>query len=481
MRCSGILLAISSLPSKYGIGDFGKEAYEFVDLVKKAGFKIWQLLPINPIGYGASPYQSVSGEAINTLYISLDSLKEEGYIKSSLKSFNSNKDRVDYLNVEKYKEIYLKEAFKNQNDTKKRSFKEFLKNNSWVKEYAQYLTLSLIHNYDDWWNWPKEERYAHYNNFDFKPYRKSILYYEWLQYIAYKQYFKLKKYANLKGVKIMGDIPFYVGGNSADMWANQDEFLLNQIDAPTDVAGVPPDYFAKTGQRRGNPIYDWDYMKDDNFTFWIKRLGHVSTLFDIIRIDHFRAFDTYWKIPVSCPTAIEGEWCKAYGDELFSLAFEKYPDLDVIAEDLGDLFPSVLELRDKYNLRGMNVIEFTILDPKFEIKEKQVVYSGTHDNDTLKGWYSSLTKKEKARTLSLLNEKKIEGKNTIERLLKYVFSLPCEISIIPMQDILELSSYSRMNVPGVCGSPNWEYKMVNFNRFKNKIEFIKNLNKTYKR
>ena len=482
MRSNGILTAISSLPGEFGIGDFGECAYKFVDYLKKAGIKIWQILPLNPTGYGNSPYQSNCGFAIDSIYIDLRELEKEGLI-DNLKPFNEHKKTVDYPAVRAHKEKYLHEAFKNSKDTlTKPAFKKFIKENPWVEDYAQFTILSLKNNYQDWWYWNKDERYAHYqHNFDFTPYNDEILFLEWCQFIAFKQFKKLKEYINKNGVQLMGDIPFYVGGNSSDCWSNQDEFKLDENDVPELVAGVPPDYFSKTGQRWGNPIYDWEYMKEDGFTFWLKRVEFAATLFDIIRIDHFRAFDTYWAVDRDCDTAIVGERKHAYGDEFFHLLFEKHPDINIIAEDLGDLFPSVLELRDKYHLKGMNVLEFTIFNPTFEVKENQIIYSGTHDNDTLRGWYKNLKENEIELLKIIFRRDGIKGRSVKDKFFNLIFSSVCDIAIIPIQDYLWKDNDSRMNVPGILGSPNWEYKLTDFSEFIEVLPYIKALNKKYNR
>lgn len=475
-------MAISSLPGDFGIGDFGENAYKFVDYLKKAGIKIWQILPLNPTGYGNSPYQSICGHAIDSIYIDLYELEKDGLIDNP-KPFNKSKKLVDYPAVRAHKEKYLRQAFKNDKDTlSKPVFKKFVKENPWVEDYAEFTILSLKNNYQDWWYWDKKERYAHYRHeFDFSPYEEEILFLEWCQFIAFKQFKKLKEYINKNGVLLMGDIPFYVGGNSSDCWANQDEFKLDENDIPEVVAGVPPDYFSETGQRWGNPIYDWEYMKEDNFTFWMERIEFASSLFDIIRIDHFRAFDTYWAVDRDCQTAIVGEWKHAYGDELFHLLFEKHPDINIIAEDLGDLFPSVLELRDKYNLKGMNVLEFTVFNPTFEVKENQIIYSGTHDNDTLKGWYKKLKDNEIELLKIIMRREGIKGRGIKEKLFNMIFGSICDVAIIPIQDYLWKDNDTRMNVPGLLGGHNWEYKLADFTEFVEVIPFIKSLNKKFNR
>lgn len=483
MRTNGILMALSSLPSDTGIGDFYKSAYEFIDLLNEAGIKIWQLLPLNPVGYAASPYQSECGEALDPIYISLDYLKENGYIKQFKKYSEVPDKRVDFDKVREYKEKYFKEAFKKQKDTETKEFKKFLKDNPWCYDYALFHTLFLKNNYLDWNKWPEEEKYAAYNykKFDDSVYKEEILYIEWLQYIAYKEFNLLKEYAHSKGIQLMGDIPFYVGYNSSDCWANQDDFLLGNDDYPTHIAGVPPDYFSEVGQRWGNPIYDWYFIKEDNYDFWYKRILAAKKLYDILRIDHFRAFDTYYMIPSQYQDAKIGEWKQAPGDEFFSFLKEKKVGLPIVAEDLGDLFPSVLELRDKYELPGMNVLEFTLMDKDIDVVENQVLYTGTHDNDTLLGWYDSLNDKEKEILDIVMRYKKMEGKDFLDKILNYAFSTVAKYVIIPVQDYLGLPSFYRMNTPGTCGAPDWQFKLENFDEFKKKIPYIKELVEKYKR
>ena len=463
-------MPLSSLPSKYGIGDFGKSCFEFIDLLTNAGVKFWQLLPLNPLGGGNSPYQSICSYAIDPIYIDLSEFYDEGLV-DELESFNEKKKHVDYPKVRAFKMKVLHEAFKNQRDTNKVAFKNFLKENPWIDAYARYLILREKNNYQEWWFWPKEERYDFYKNtFDYSKYKEEILFTEWCQYIAYKQYLKLKKYANEHGIKLMGDIPFYVGSDSSDAWSNQDEFLLDENDRPRKVAGVPPDYFNENGQRWGNLIYDWEYMKDDNFTFWISRVEHASKLFDYLRIDHFRAFDTYWAINPECPTAIDGKWEKAYGEEFFNELKSKNLSIKLFAEDLGELAPGVEKLRDEFELPGMNVVQFTILNPEFKEKENQIIYTDTHDNDTLKGWILSLNAGDKELLKIALREKNISGRSLYDKLLNYTLSSECDYACIPIWDYLKLDSSARMNTPGTCGSPNWEFRLVTF------ADFIKIIN-----
>lgn len=482
MRTNGILCALSSLPSKYGIGSFDKEAYEFVDLLKKAHIKIWQLLPLNPIGFGASPYQSSCGEAIDLNYVSLNDLFRRKLISEPME-FNSKAEKVNYEAVIDLKRKYLEQAFKKQKDTNGTEFKKFIKENTWCPTYALFMVLLLKNNYKEWCDWPEDEKNATYNkDFDKSKYAKDILFYEWCQFILYEEYFELKAYAHEQGILLMGDIPFYVGGNSSDCWSNQDNFLLDKNGAPTFVAGCPPDLFSADGQRWGNPIYDWDFMKDDKYTFWFSRVNFAMKLFDFVRIDHFRAFDTYYMIPSSSPTAKIGNWANSYGDEFFGMLYKNKLSSEIVAEDLGELFPSVGELRDKYKMKGMNILEFTILDPNFKNIPNQIVYTGNHDNDPVVGWFNELTYQQKEQLKVIFRVHNIDLKQPIhKKMIETAFKSNCDYCIIPIQDYLGLDKDARMNLPGTLGSPNWEFKLRDFVDFEALIPYILELVKKYKR
>lgn len=475
-------MALSSLPSDQGIGDLYESAYEFIDILKEAHIKIWQLLPLNPVGYGSSPYQSECGEAIDPIYISLKYLKEKHYIKD-YKARGKNNDRVNFDEVRTYKEKYFKEAYKTQKDTKSQKFKEFLKDNPWVYEYALFNCLIRKNGYKHWYTWDKNERYAAYHkkSFNDSAYKDEILYIEWLQYIAYKEFELLKEYAHKNGILLMGDIPFYVGLNSSDCWANQDNFLLDENDVPTFVAGVPPDYFSKDGQRWGNPIYDWAFLEDDGFDFWFKRLEYANKLYDYIRIDHFRAFDTYYCIPYNEETARNGHWRKGKGDEFFSLIQSRNYDLKIFVEDLGDIVPSVEELRDKYHLIGMDVLCFDLFKREIEIKKDKILYTGTHDNNTLVGFYNELSEGEKVLLEMKMRYEKIKGKNFLDAMLNFAFKSDADYLIVPTQDYLGLGSYYRMNTPGTFGEPNWTFRLKSYDELKKKVPYITSLIDKYNR
>jgi len=476
MRTSGILLAVSSLPSSYGIGDFGKEAYKFIDLLKTTGMTWWQVLPLNPLGYGNSPYQPYSSKAMDELYISLEFLKEKKLIQGKIEKFNANSDKVHYDAVKAHKTKYLKEAFSNFKGDQ--DYQLFLSKNAWLEMYAIFMTFKQVHDLKMWSLWDKDfKNYVDNQSIDLTPYQQEINYQKFIQYIVFTQYMDLKRYANQEGILMVGDIPIYVGIDSNDVWTDQNQFLLTKDGEPTHIAGVPPDYFAVTGQRWGNPLFRWDVMEKDGFKFWIDRLGYNQTLFDIIRIDHFRAFDTYWKIPASCPTAIEGAWIEAPGYALFDAIYKALPSIKIIAEDLGDLRPQVLALRDHYHLPGMKITQFSL--PVYEdhanpatVKEdgtNAITYTGTHDNQTTEGWYHTLTQPQQHRFDTYVSQYK---GSIADKLVQYTLNSIYDVAVIPMQDILSLDDQARMNVPGTIGSPNWEWKMIDFHDFENKLHIL---------
>ena len=319
MRKAGVLMPVSALPSRIGAGELGESAFQFIELLKENHVKIWQILPLNPVGYGNSPYQPYSSCAGDELYISLDALAEEGLLKEHPKEFQERATRVDYEAVRQYREPFLRTAFdvftekKGQEET---AYKEFA-SQEWVYEYGVFRALKKTNNGECWNDWPEEYRTWPENRQKLPAEVETEAQYQmFLQYIFYTQWMKVKKAANDAGIQIMGDVPFYVGQDSVDVWGGKDNFLLDTDGRPIFIAGVPPDYFSATGQRWGNPIYDWEHMKEQDYRFWVDRIGYSNKLFDIIRIDHFRAFDTYWKIPADCPTAIDGEWIEAPGYEV---------------------------------------------------------------------------------------------------------------------------------------------------------------------
>ncbi|MDD3267354.1 MAG: 4-alpha-glucanotransferase [Burkholderiales bacterium] len=477
MRKVGALLAVASLPSKYGIGDFGNTAYEFIDVLAKMGMKVWQVLPLNPLGFGNSPYQPYSSFAGDEIYISLDKLAELNLLNvSDLETFNEFSSKIDYVSVRNHKIKILAKAFKNylKNENLLNEVAKFSKNISWAYNYAVFLTLKKVNNLRPWNEWEDaHKQWINDRKFDLEPYGEQIQYELFIQYIFLKQWSELKLYANSHNIEIVGDIPIYLGFDSLDVWENQELFLLDDKQNPTFIAGVPPDYFSATGQRWGNPLYDWDKLEKTGFQFWIDRLRGNMNMYDVIRIDHFRAFDTYWKIPASCETAIDGEWVEAPGYKLFDAIYKKLPEIKIISEDLGDLRPEVLELRDHYNLPGMNVFQFNYKvnsDNSLMSKaENTVVYTGTHDNDTLIGWYLGLSKYKRKQ---IKNEFKASEQNITNKIIIEVLKYKANYIIFPVQDILGLDNSARINYPGKIGSPNWERKLSNFDALNNKVKYV---------
>lgn len=450
-RKAGVLLPISSLPGKYGIGDFGPEALEAIDIFKQSGFKLLQVLPLNPLGYGNSPYQSYSSYAIDPIYIDIEDLHARGLISELPKPVTQSMN-ADYEQARQIKMKYLEQAVKNYHMDY--FFDEFIKDNMWVDEYANYMALKEIDETKIWYQWDQDKqdymRLEHINE-------RRVRFYKVVQYLLFEQWNKIRSYANECGLQVIGDIPIYVSIDSHDVWAHKANYLLDSDGRPTHVAGVPPDYFSEDGQLWGNPLYDWDALKADNFRFWVDRLNHNKKMYDIIRIDHFRAFDTFWKIPYGDTTAKNGEWIIAPGHELFTELFKHFDKEEIIVEDLGDMRPEVFELRDDFDLMGMKIIQFS-LDPNesnnnFEDYPNLLLYTGTHDNQTLVGWYNDLDAEGKQNLVKQF------GTNPIDGIIKMMFESVANYAIIPVQDIMQLDDTARFNTPGTVNDINWSWKM----------------------
>ena len=454
-------MPVASLPGRDGAGTLGKSAYRFVDFLADAGVRIWQVLPMNPLAYGNSPYQPYSSFAGDPLYIDLDLLAQEGYLPMEREQMPCVPS-IAYEAARAHRKPYLQQAFRAfvADGREMAAFEAYCARESWVYDYAVFITLKELNGMKSWIEWPEDQRdWYTRRRFDLTPYEENIRFQMFLQYEFNKQWQALKAYANSRGIDMMGDIPFYVGLDSLDVWQQRDNFLLDQRGNPDFVAGVPPDYFSPTGQRWGNPIYNWERLEADGFRFWIDRIAYSAKLYDIIRIDHFRAFDTFWKIPSSCPTAVEGDWIEPPGYALLTKLYQELPDVWLIAEDLGDLRPEVLELRDAFDLPGMNVAEFT-LNQHGSVQRNQVSYTGTHDNQTVLGWYLKLD--EGSRRWADLHILKYGRKKASisERMVEMVMRSDSDYAIIPVMDLLELDDSARLNTPGTVGSPNWEWRLT---------------------
>lgn len=478
-RKSGILMHISSLPSEYGIGDFGKKAYEFVDFLNETGQKLWQILPMGPTGYGDSPYQSYSAFAGNYLFIDMEEFVRDEYIKDSdldkLRGLNYD-DNLDYGQVKIEKERLLEEILekfliKIENDKElEENYRKFvLKNRYWLEDYALYMVLKDHFNGLPWQKWSKIYKNKIENKFEKNVINeKKLEYYRFLQYTFYKQWKKLKDYANGKGIKIIGDIPIFAATDSADTWSNSEIFQYTKSKVPKKVAGCPPDYFSKTGQLWGNILYDWKVLKKQNYKWWVDRVKFCFEIYDIVRIDHFRGFESYWSIKYGAKTAIKGKWEKGPGIELFRTIERKIGKLPIIAEDLGLLTPQVKRLLRRSEYPGMKILEFAFGEKENDYQPHRydkncVAYTGTHDNDTIVGWYEKLDMEIKNRCDEYLKKWLIEkGRNfwnPIEwRCIDTLWSSKADMVLIQMQDLLGLGSEARMNTPSTVGI-NWKWRL----------------------
>ena len=474
-RSSGILLHITSLPSFGGIGDFGPAAYDFADFLHAAGQKYWQILPLNPTDfvYGNCPYSSPSAFAMNILFISPQLLVKDGLLKKDeLNALPTPllADKVDYNTVIDKKGKLLDQAFgrfKNS-ELENNDFVAFCENNSiWLDTYAAFVIFKKRFNGIIWSDWPDDiraGREAILKEFRAK-FVDDIKRVKFFQYIAFKQWALLREYCQQKGISFIGDIPIYVNEDSADVWGNPYLFKLSAAFKPVFVAGVPPDYFSKTGQRWGNPIYDWDRIKTSNYQWWMQRIRHNLNLFDVIRIDHFRGLMGYWEIPADEKTAIKGHWTKGPGENFLAHLRKEYPDLPIIAEDLGLITADVSEAMQKFNLPGMKVLHFAfggdLKHPYLpeNYPEQCIVYTGTHDNNTTRGWFNCDALPQEKEFLKAYLKKEVSEDAIAMDLVDLALKSRAVLSITPLQDILNLDEKNRMNVPGTVLN-NWEWRFV---------------------
>ena len=474
-RASGVLLNISTLPNEYGIGGFGKEIEFGRNFLLEGGFTYWQVLPLTTIGLGNSPYSGNSAFALNFLYVDPDELYNAGFITDEDKNeavYNGSPYNVDYGFVYYSKSKLLHKAYDNKKKDLEKKLKSFVKNKKWVNDYALYKSIKELNNNSSWIDWKDEYKFK--ENLDEKKFieeNKDLYYfYVFEQYILDVQWKKSKKICNEKNVKIIGDMPMYVSLDSCDVWANRKYFLLKKDGTPKKVAGVPPDYFAQDGQLWGNPLYDYEEMKKDNYSWWMDRIDQMMDIYDILRIDHFRAFSEYWAVPAEAKTAREGKWVKGVGIDLFNLIFEKYNKDRFIAEDLGIIDNKVVKLLKKTGLPGMRVMHFGFGDsdnihlPCNYVKNC-IGYTATHDNNTSLGWLFELDDKTRDRVLEYIGcDKRVWGTGaydsiSVKLMIKKVMESECQIAIVPLQDLFGFGSDCRMNTPGVANG-NWTYRAV---------------------
>ncbi len=482
-RASGILLHPTSLPSQFGIGDLGKEAYQFADFLASTRQRLWQVLPLGPTGYGNSPYQCLSVFAGNPLLISLERLVEDKSLEPAdlddIPSFP--KDRVDYDSVIKFKTPLLKKSFetfqRKAAPGKQKQFEVFCQQNaSWLETYSLFMALKEAHGLAAWNTWEEDIRRRHPKSLErwSKKLTHEIYCHKYQQYQFFKQWSKLKKYCNERGIRFIGDMPIFIALNSAEVWSHPEMFYLDDSDNPTVVAGVPPDYFSKTGQLWGNPLYHWDVIARDGYAWWIERFRATRDMVDIIRLDHFRGFEKYWEIPATDTTALNGRWVLGSGAELFQAVQNALGALPIIAEDLGVITPEVDALREQFGFPCMKVLQFTFgSDPKADdyrphnYSRNCVVYTGTHDNNTTIGWFreedvndSTQSRKEREREKQVaLKYLGTDGHEINWDFIRLALMSPADTAIIPMQDILGLGSEARMNLPGTTEG-NWCWRFV---------------------
>ena len=466
-RMSGILLHPTSLPGPGGIGSFGDEARRFVDYLHVSGQSIWQILPLGPPGYGNSPYSCYSAFAGNPLLIDLLAVVSEGDLSKEELTESLPRETVDFPAVREYKLRMLRAAaerfFAGNDLVRKHEFWHFCDTTFWLHDYALFMTLKGHFKGKGWNRWPSHlghrdhdacVEYSHLLGHD-------IGVQKYMQWQFFRQWQSLKSYANGKGIRIVGDAPIFVAYDSADVWCNQHLFRLGKDSLPLVVAGVPPDYFSKTGQRWGNPLYDWERLADDGFGWWIARLKSDLALYDLVRIDHFRGFEAYWEIPAQEKTAVKGRWVKGPGEYLFRALQEAVGALPVIAEDLGVITQEVISLRDQFSLQGMRVLQFAFEGgatnsylPHNHIQHC-VVYTGTHDNDTTRGWFEELSDQQQRRVCTYL---RCEPAEIAWEMIRAALASVAAIAVFPLQDVLDLGGSARMNTPGTAqGNWGWRY------------------------
>lgn len=469
-RSSGILLHITSLPSPFGIGDIGPAAYEFIDFLEASGHRYWQLLPLNPTAaeYGHSPYSTFSAFAGNPLLISPELLEQEGYLKLENSPKDLSKKKVNFALVKDYKNKMLDQAFLNfKRSRKEAQFNKFCKKHAlWLEDFSLYQ--ALVSKYGKEWNqWPEElrDRDPKVLKNEHKELGDHIEREKFLQYLFFSQWERLMRYAHRKQVILIGDIPFYINHHSADCWAHQECFKLDSRKLPTKISGVPPDLFSEDGQLWGTPVYDWKYLESTEFHWWVNRLRQNLLLFDVVRLDHFRGFSAFWEVPSREKTAKKGRWTKAPGSAFFRRVQQVFPEMPFIAEDLGTLDQDVYDLVDEFNFPGMKVLQFAFGDLMAENPyipynhtSNSLVYTGTHDNDTTRGWFQKLGRLER-KNLKDYTQHQVNSRNAHRVLHLMALNSVARLAIIPLQDILGLGSSAKMNIPGTTKG-NWGWRIT---------------------
>jgi 4-alpha-glucanotransferase len=476
-RSSGILLPITSLPSRHGIGDFGEHAYRFADFLERTRQKFWQILPLTPVeqGLGNSPYSSISAFAGNTLLISLDKLSQQGLLNlvdiETPPEFPDN--RIDYPAVRAYKDPLLTQAFENfhkiNDENARHAFESFCAQEAfWLEDYALFKCLREKHNEYAWIDWEPElvNREPAALAQAREKLQAAIEREKFVQYLFYQQWFELKEYCNKKGVYMFGDLPIYVNYDSVDVWVNSPIFKLNEHKAPYVVAGTPPDRFSTTGQLWGNPVYNWDALRDQNFEWWLSRIGQTLKLFDLVRLDHFLGFINYYEIPAGEATAENGYWLHAPAEEFFSALTTRFPEPPIVVEDLGTISPDVVAFVHKHHLPGMKVLQFAFagdeeMNPHLPHNHNNwsVVYTSLHDTNTTRGWWQTEASEHEKYRFATYAKQDLSAENVADAAVRMAMQSRANVVIIPLQDVLNLDERSRINVPGTSQG-NWEWQLT---------------------
>lgn len=490
-RSSGVLMHITSLPGQFGIGTFGKSAYDFVDFLEETKQTYWQILPLTTTSYGDSPYQSFSAVAGNLNLIDFSLLTEAGLLEESDYSnvnFGDNPEKIDYALLFEARRPILEKAVANTSKnsevlTEIEKFKA--ENSSWLADYAEYMAIKESFGYKSFIHWDEDikkgeeaarEKYR-------TELQDSIRYYTVTQYFFFKQWLALKEYANGKGIKIIGDMPIYVSADSVEMWTMPELFKVDENNEPLYVAGCPADDFSPTGQLWGNPIYDWEKHKEQGFSWWIYRVQESFKIYDVLRIDHFKGFSDFWQIDKDAENAVNGTWEAGPGIELFQKIKEQLGDLPIVAENLGFIDAKAEKLLDDSGYPGMKILQFAFpgednLDRPHHYTQNSVAYTGTHDNDVVNGWYEKLSESERELVSEYLNRR--DDEKITEAMIRGIYSSVSDYAIVTMQDLLDKDATSRMNVPSTVGG-NWEWRMLAEDLTEERKEFLRNITVRYSR
>ena len=490
-RSSGVLMHITSLPGQFGIGTFGKSAYDFVDFLQETEQTYWQILPLTTTSYGDSPYQSFSAVAGNLNLVDFSQLVEVGLLEESDYSdvnFGDNPEKVDYALLFEARRPILEKAVANtiKNSKILAEIEKFeAENSSWLADYAEYMAIKESFGYQSFIHWDEEIKRA--DKTAREKYRTelqdSIRYYTVTQYFFFKQWLALKEYANEKGIKIIGDMPIYVSADSVEMWTMPELFKVDANNEPLYVAGCPADDFSPTGQLWGNPIYDWEKHKEQGFSWWIYRVQESFKIYDVLRIDHFKGFSDFWQIDKDAENAVNGTWEAGPGIELFQKIKEQLGDLPIVAENLGFIDAKAEKLLDDSGYPGMKILQFAFpgednLDRPHHYTQNSVAYTGTHDNDVVNGWYEKLSESEKELVSEYLNRR--DDETITEAMIRGIYSSVSDYAIVTMQDLLDKDATSRMNVPSTVGG-NWEWRMLAEDLTEERKEFLRNITVRYSR